>query len=176
MEETKTCPFCGSEIPSLATRCKYCREWLHQDTDGLVLDHKSEATGQIEEELLRQQVAKVLAEEKNFLKAVELYSQRAGVSTSEARKYVDTLNGILRSWWPKGGIHFSCPHCNASIGLAETRCPECGQHVQVTLPKEKKPEVKDRSGIKAKQAIPWISVLAFFLIVKQLIKIFAKYF
>ena len=27
-EETKACPYCGSEIPVSVKKCKYCDEWL----------------------------------------------------------------------------------------------------------------------------------------------------
>lgn len=30
-KETKTCPYCGEEIPIAATKCKYCGEWLNEE-------------------------------------------------------------------------------------------------------------------------------------------------
>lgn len=30
-KETKTCPYCGEEIPVAATKCKYCGEWLNEE-------------------------------------------------------------------------------------------------------------------------------------------------
>ena len=36
MEEMKVCPFCGKEILAVAKMCKYCREWLPEDTANVV--------------------------------------------------------------------------------------------------------------------------------------------
>lgn len=32
MSDTKICPFCGEEVPVKAIKCKYCKEWLTEDT------------------------------------------------------------------------------------------------------------------------------------------------
>jgi len=182
MSQTKQCPYCGSDIPVLATRCKYCREWLPKDEKEKTKEvpTKEVPTKEAEsveipepqtpecpqDERLREEVARRLTQENGFLKAVDYYSRQTGVSEGAARKYVDSLNGIIRSWWPKGDIRFSCPHCNAIIRLGETFCQKCGESVEVTLPKEKKPEVKDRTGVKAKQSRGSIVVIviAFFII------------
>jgi uncharacterized membrane protein YhaH (DUF805 family) len=33
MEETKKCPYCGSEIDASARKCRYCGEWVDKDSD-----------------------------------------------------------------------------------------------------------------------------------------------
>lgn len=36
MEDTKICPYCGEEIKAVAKKCRFCGQWLNEDTNEVV--------------------------------------------------------------------------------------------------------------------------------------------
>ena len=36
MEDTKICPYCGEEIKAVAEKCRFCGQWLNEDTNEVV--------------------------------------------------------------------------------------------------------------------------------------------
>ena len=36
MEDTKKCPYCGGEIKAVAKKCRFCGQWLNEETNEVV--------------------------------------------------------------------------------------------------------------------------------------------
>ena len=36
MEDTKICPYCGEEIKAVAKKCRFCGQWLNEETNEVV--------------------------------------------------------------------------------------------------------------------------------------------
>ena len=37
MEDTKICPYCGEEIKAVAKKCRFCGQWLNEDTNKVAI-------------------------------------------------------------------------------------------------------------------------------------------
>ena len=55
MSEYKKCPYCGEEILAVAKKCKYCREWLTDDS-GKPLVETTPAISQMEQIKRKQEI------------------------------------------------------------------------------------------------------------------------
>ena len=37
MKDTKICPYCGEEIKAVAKKCRFCGQWLDEDTNEVAI-------------------------------------------------------------------------------------------------------------------------------------------
>jgi ribosomal protein L29 len=84
MEEMKVCPFCGKEILAVAKMCKYCREWLPDESTNPNIQ-KSVENSQEEKSFSTEDCT----QDNN---QTETY-QASGLSSEERNAKIEELNG-----------------------------------------------------------------------------------
>ncbi|MBQ9184555.1 MAG: hypothetical protein IJ151_01620 [Bacteroidales bacterium] len=101
---------------------------------GMEMSMTPEASADLD---IRNEVARILVEDKAYLNAVRYYMYMKNCTEGESRKYVDDLNSILRSWAPQD-LMFKCPQCYAPLHIGQKQCHNCGRIVCTNAPTEKK--------------------------------------
>lgn len=122
----------------------------------------------VAENELRNAVARILVEDKDYLAAVRYYSSTMNCGEGEARRYVDKLNGILRTWTADGDLSFTCPHCGAALHIGQTRCEVCGSIVSADAPTKRK-IVKTTWWQRNKGWVIMLIILQLLLIIREII-------
>ncbi len=128
MDEMKICPFCGKEILSVAKMCKYCREWLPDEstnpniqksvensqgeksfrTEEYAQDKKPIETGTVQPTFLSRKERDVRIEElkksRNKLMFEKTRAKDAGIDTSDIMAEIKRIQDELHQLEVEKGL------------------------------------------------------------------------
>lgn len=96
MEDTKICPYCGEEIKAVAKKCRFCGQWLNEDTNEVVT--KDEEVKPQEVDPVEQVTPNEEAEEDN--KATETVVTSKPDSETSTKGSADSKKNVV--YWVVG--------------------------------------------------------------------------
>lgn len=96
MEDTKICPYCGEEIKAVAKKCRFCGQWLNEDTNEVVA--KDEEVKPQEVDPVEQVAPNEEAEEDN--KATETVVTSKPDSETSTKGSADSKKNVV--YWMVG--------------------------------------------------------------------------